>query len=50
VTKQVSKVNPKQPVFVCYPDMPVCNGPFNLSCTTNKEPAAMIKEMTKALD
>ena len=40
----------KSPVFSGYPDMPVCNGPFNLSCTTSKEPLVMIKEMTKALD
>ena len=30
--------------------MPVCSGPFNLGCTTSKEPPVILKEITKALD
>lgn len=30
--------------------MKVCRGPFNVSCTTNKEPALLLFDMVKALE
>ena len=30
--------------------MPVSNGPFNLNCTTSKEPNLMLREIARALD
>ena len=33
-----------------FPDMPVSTGPFNLNCTTSKEPNVMLREIARVLD